>query len=121
MDIAHFWTLDTECLCLTVNAFAGGALVVDDVVERTGAIEHCTHQPTFLPIGVFDTALGFGELRMITRCSGRLRKEQRTAKALSAKTVGVLKEEGGMHAQAFGAAWCAIGIAWDLFVTMQIE
>src|SRR5258708_5712080 len=119
--MADFWRLDTGWLCLTVDAFAGGALGVDDVVERTGAIEQGTHQPTFLPIGVFDTPLGFGELRMSTRCSCRLRKEQRTAKALSTKAVGVLKEEGGMHAQAFGAAWSSIGVAWDFFVTMGIE
>src|SRR6266704_3342330 len=73
------------------------------------------------PIRVFDTALRFAELRMSTRCSCRLRKEQRTAKALSTKAVGVLKWEGGMHAQAFGAAWRAIRVAWHFFVAVIIE
>ena len=100
MDIADFWTLDTECLCLTIDAFAGRALVVDDVVERALSIEQRTHQPAFFPIGVFDTAFRFRELRMITGFSGRLRKEQRATKPLSAKAVGVLKLEGGSHAQA---------------------
>src|SRR2546421_9905337 len=121
MDIAHFWTLDAECLRLTVDAFAGSALIVDDVVERTGAIEQGTHQPTFLPIGVLYTPLGFAELRMITRGSCRVRKQQGTAKALGTKAVGVLKEEGGMHAQACRAAWSSIGVARDFFVTMTIE
>src|SRR5260370_6045854 len=58
---------------------------------------------------------------MLTARSSRLRKEQGTAKALSVKAVGVPKEEGGMHTQAFGAAWGAIGIARDFFVAMAIE
>src|SRR5712692_7583865 len=58
---------------------------------------------------------------MVTDHACPLREKQRTAKALSAKAVGVLKLEGGMHAQAFGAAWRAIGVAWHFFVPMAIE
>ncbi len=101
MDIADFWTFDAQCLCLTVDAFAAGPLIVDDVVEGTIAIQQSAHQPPFLPVEVFDTALTFGKLGMLTARSSQLRKEQGTAKALSAIAVGVLKEEGGMHAQAF--------------------
>ena len=121
MDIADFWTFDTECLCLTVDAFAGGALIVDDVVERTGAIEQGTHQSAFLPIGVFDAAFAFHELRMLTRLSCACGEEQGTAKALSAKAVGVLKGEGGMHAQACPAPGGAIRVTRDFFVAMAIE
>ncbi len=55
MDIADFGTLDAECLCLTIDAFAGSAPGLDDLVERTTPIQEHTHQATFLPIGVFDT------------------------------------------------------------------
>jgi hypothetical protein len=119
--IAHFGTLDPQSLCLTVAAFAGSALVVNDVVERAGAIEQGTHQPAFLPIGVFDTAAPFGELRMVTDLTRSFRKEQGTAKALSAVAVGMPEHEDGMHAQALGAIGCPIGIARDLFVPMRIQ
>src|SRR5947207_13866278 len=58
---------------------------------------------------------------MLTPLARALGKEQRAAKALSAKAVGVLKGEGGMHTQAFGATWRAIGVARDFFVAMAIE
>ena len=31
----NYWTLDAECLRLTLNTFAGRALVIDDLVEGT--------------------------------------------------------------------------------------
>jgi hypothetical protein len=97
--IAHFWTLDAECLRLTVDALAGSALVVDDVIERAVSIEQGPHQPAFLPIGVFDTASPFGELGMLTDLARPFRKEQGTAKALSGIAIGVLKLVGGVHTQ----------------------
>lgn len=121
MLIADFWTFDAECLRLTIDAFAGGAPVVDDVVERAGAIEQGSHQPAFLPIGIFDAASAKGLLGMLTRFSCRFRKQEWTAKRLSAKAIGMLKWEGRMHAQAFRAARRPIGIARDFFVTMVVE
>src|SRR5947209_3742770 len=120
-NVAYFGAFDASCLCLTIETLASGALGRDGVVERTAAIQQSAHQPPFLPVEVFDTALAFDKLGLLTARSSRLREEQGTAKALSAKAVGVLKEEGGMHTQAFGAAWGAIGIARDFFVAMAIE
>ena len=48
-------------------------------------------------------------------------KEQRTAKALGAKAVGVLKWVRGIHAQAGPASRRAIGVARHFLVTMAIE
>ena len=121
MEIADFWTLDTECLRLTIDAFASGASVVDDVVERAGAIEQGSHQPAFLPIGIFDAPSPFGELGMRTRFACRFRKEQRTTKALGAKAIGMLELEGGSHAQACRATWRAIGVTWHFFMAMGVE
>ena len=100
MDIADFWTLDAECLRLTIDTFAGSALIVDDRVERAGAIEQHAHSSAFLPIGILDAALGFAELLMFTGLPGPRREKQRATKALRTIPIGVLKEEGGMHAQA---------------------
>ncbi len=75
MYIADFGTFDAECLRLTIDAFAGSALVVDDLVERVGAIQQGSHQSAFLPIGIFDTPLGATPLRMITCFSCRLWEE----------------------------------------------
>ena len=100
-NVAYFGAFDASCLCLTIETLASGALGRDGVVERTAAIQQSAHQPPFLPVEVFDTALAFDKLGLLTARSSRLREEQGTAKALSAIAVGVLKEEGGMHAQAF--------------------
>jgi hypothetical protein len=99
-SIAHFGALNAERLGLTVDAFTGSALGIDGMIKRTGAIEQGTHQPTFLPIGVFDTALAEGLLGMRTGLSRRCGQEQRAAKALGAKAVGVLELVDGVHAQA---------------------
>ena len=121
MSIMYFGPFDAESLSLAVDAFTGGALDVDGVIERPGAIEQGTHQAAFLSIGVLDTAFAFGKLGMRTGLARRLWKEQGTTKALGAKAVGVLKLVGGMHAQACPAARSAIGVAWHLVVAMAIE
>ena len=56
---------------LAVDAFAGCALRIDHVIERSVPIE----QPTFLPIGIFDAASTFGELGMVTDLPCPFRKE----------------------------------------------
>jgi hypothetical protein len=56
---------------------------VDRVIERAISIEEDTHQSTFLPVGIFDTASTFGELGMVTHFACPLRKEQGTAKVAS--------------------------------------
>ena len=109
--IAHFGSFNAERLGLAVDAFTGGTLVVDGVVERPVTIEQSAHQSAFLPIGIFDAALAFGELGVLTGLCGTGRKEQGAAKALSQKAVGVPKLKDGRHAQACRAAWCSIGVA----------
>ena len=96
--IAYFGSFNAKGLRLTIDAFTSGALIVDDVRERTVAFEQDAHQSAFLPIGILDAAFAFGELSMLTGLSRAGRKEQGAAKALGTKAVGVLKLRGGMHA-----------------------
>ncbi len=103
--------LDTQVLGLAVDAFTGGTLVVDRLVERAVAIQGDAHEPTGFDVDVFDAALAFAKLFMVTGLACRLGIEQRTAIALRAVAVGMLKRIGGMHAQADGTARGAIGIA----------
>src|SRR5438132_4396249 len=119
--IAHLGSFDAKCLSLTIDPFARGPLGVDGMIQWTFTIQQSTHQASFLPIGIFDTAFGFGKWGMVTGLPGWFRKEEWTAKALGAKAIGVGKQVGGMHAQAFGATWGAIGVAWHFFVPMTIE
>src|SRR2546425_4058351 len=119
--IAHFGSFNAERLGLAVDAFTGGTLVVDGVVERPVPIEQRTHQAACLPIGILDAALAFAELGMRTGLSRPGGKEQGATKALGYKAVGVPKLKDGRHAQAPRAARRAIGVAWHLFVTMPIQ
>src|SRR5947209_7512495 len=102
-SIADFGSFNAKRLSLTIDAFTGGALVVDGVVERPVAVEQGAHQAAFLPIGIFDAAFAFGELGVLTGLSRARRKEQGAAKALSQKAVGVAKLKDGVHAQALRA------------------
>ena len=77
-----------------IDAFTGGALVVERVIERTLPIEQRAHQPAFLPVEVFHAAFPFGELRVVTGLACALRKEQGTTNTLGAIAIGVLKLEG---------------------------
>ena len=76
MDIADFGTFDAECLCLTVDAFRRGALVVDAVVKRPIAVERHAHLAAHFPVDILDIAVG--KLLMIAARTGGLRKEQGT-------------------------------------------
>jgi hypothetical protein len=119
--IVQLWPLNAKGLRLAVDAFAGSPLVLDGLIEGTLSIQQRPHQPTFLPIGILDTALAFGKLRMVRGLPCRLRKEERAAKALRATAMGVRKLVGGMHAQASRAVWRAIGVARHFLVPMAIE
>ena len=72
--------------------------LIDSMEEGTVAVKHGPHQTALLPIEIFDTAFGFGELFMVAGLLGFVGKEQRTAEALGAVAFGVAEEEGGMHA-----------------------
>src|SRR5207247_2427189 len=95
MPIARFGPFDAQSLSLTVDAFTRSALVVDGMIERPVTIQQSAHQSTFLPIGIFDAAFGFGELGVLTGRSRAGRKQQGAAKALGDKAVGVPKLKGG--------------------------
>ena len=82
LPIAYFGSFNAQSLSLAVDAFTRSTLIVDGVVERPIAIEQRTHQATFLPIGILDAALAFGELGMRTGLSGACWEEQGAAKAL---------------------------------------
>jgi hypothetical protein len=60
-DVACFGSFDTQVLGLTVDAFAGGALVVDDVIKGTLTIQGHAHQATGFLVDIFDTAFLAGE------------------------------------------------------------
>ena len=98
MALAHFGSVNAQGLGLAVDAFSAGTLGVDSVIERAIAIEQDAHQSALFPVGIFDTALGFRELLVVTRLAGWLWEEQGAAKALGTKAIGVLKLVGGMHA-----------------------
>src|SRR3989442_13025515 len=110
-----------QVLGLVVDSLTTGTLRVAGLVEGAGAIQQGAHQAALLPVGVFDAALAKGLLFMRTGLSGARGKEQRTAKTLGSKAVGVLELVSGIHAQAGEASWSAIGIARHFFVSMAIE
>ncbi len=64
-DVARFGSLDAQVLGLAVDAFTGGALVVDDLVEGTLAIQGDAHQPTSFLVDVLDTAFLFAKLLVV--------------------------------------------------------
>ncbi len=60
-DIERFGSLDAQVFGLAIDTFAGGTLVVDDVVQGTLAIKRHAHQATGFLVNVFDTAFLAGE------------------------------------------------------------
>ena len=72
---------------MTVDAFAGGALGINDMVEWAVAVKQGPHQATFLDIDILDAAFALGKLLVVTVLAGVLREEQRTAKTLGLKVV----------------------------------
>ena len=110
MTIAHFGSFNAKGLRLTIDAFTRGPLIIDHVVERPVTIEQDAHQSALFPIGIFDTALGFAELLMLTGLAGAQGKEERTAIALGAVAMGMLERVAGRHTQTACAHGHAIGI-----------
>src|SRR5258707_6337921 len=89
-SVAHFGALDTQLFGLAVDALAGGALVVESAVERTGAIESDALDASEFPVDIFDAAFAFRKLCMLACSAGFFGKEQGALKALSAKAIGVV-------------------------------
>ena len=54
--VAYFWAFDAECFGWTVDAFAGGALAIDALVKRTGAVQGDTHLASQFVIDIFGIA-----------------------------------------------------------------
>jgi hypothetical protein len=120
-ESACFGSLDAQVFGLTVDAFAGGALAVDALVEGTVAIQGDTHQaPSFL-VDVFDTAFVFAKLLMGAALARWRWMEQGTAIALRAVAVGMLELVGGMHTQADGAQRRPISVTRIDRMRMLIE
>ena len=70
---------NTSSLGLTVDAFTGGALIVDGVIERTLTIEQHTHQSAFLPIRTLTQhrlLANWAYLQIWPTCSGKSRDQE---------------------------------------------
>ena len=106
---------------LTVDALRTGALAVDALVERPISVQQDAHQPAGLDIEVFDAAFLFEKLLVLAGLAGGLGEEQGTTVALGAIAFGMLELIGRLHAQAYGAARDAIGVAKDSGMTVRIE
>ena len=97
-DGACLGSLDAQVFGLAIDAFTGGALPVDDVVERTLAIECDTHQAACFQVDILDAACVLAKLLVVTGLACALGIEQRAAIALGPEAVGVLELIGGVHA-----------------------
>ena len=104
------WAFNAESFGLTVDAFAGGPLAIDHLLERAGAVQRDTSEATGFGVDIFDTALAFGKLSMIAGLAGWFGMQQGTAIALGQVAGGVLKLVGRLHTQTFGAQGNAIRI-----------
>ena len=109
--IANLGTLDAQSFGLTVDPLTSGALDVNRVIERTGAIHEEASAASRLIIEIFLAAMTFLELFVIAGLASGLRKEEWAAIALGGIAVGMSIAVGGMHPQANGATRNAIGIA----------
>ncbi len=121
MTIAHFGSLDAQSLGPAVDAFARGALRINDVVERPVAIQRHALDTAEFPIDIFDTALAFGELCVLTGCAGLVGKEQGATEPLGAIAVGVVELVRRLHEQALLAARSAIGLARQGSMAVLVE
>src|SRR5207247_3081540 len=120
-EVARFGSLDAQLFGLTVDAFAGGTLAVNGLVERTLAIQSDAHQATSFQVDLLDAAFRFAKLLVVTGLAGRGRIEQRTAIALRPVAVGMPELVGGVHAQADGTQRRAIRIALIDRMVMLVE
>jgi len=110
-SVADLGALDAELFRLTVDALTSGALVGEGVVERAGAIQSDALDTSEFPVDIFDAAFAFGERCVLACCAGFFRKEQGAWEALSAKAMGVVERDGGVHGQATGTERGAISQA----------
>src|SRR6266567_8331813 len=121
MPVARLWSFNAKFLGLTVDALTTGALRVDGLVERTGAIQGDAHASAPLPVDVFDASFPFGKLKVLARLAGGFWMQKWAAKALGTIAIGMLKGIGGMHPQSFLPERDAIGskrrfrmlVEWD--------
>ncbi len=103
-DMTRFGLLNAQVFGQTVDAFTRGALVVDELVERTLAIQGDTHQPACFQVDVFDAAFVLAKLLMVTALTCWVEERARTAIALVAVAVGMPELVGGVHTQSDGTA-----------------
>ena len=121
-EVAHQRTIEQELeFGMTVGSLSTGALAVNRLIEGTLPIEGDTHLGSGFPVEVFDAALALFELLVLTALSIGLRKEQGTAKALSALPVGVGELVGGMHAESNGTQGHAISSTLTLRMAVRVE
>jgi len=103
--------LDATLLGVTVDALAGGALVGESVGKRAVAIQRHAWNASEFPVDIRNTAFACGEWRMLTGLARFFGKEERAWEAQSAKAMGVVERDGGMHGQATGTTRSAISQA----------
>ena len=103
MTITHFGAFNAEGLGLTIDAFAAGALVVDDLIEGAIAIECHAHLAAQFPVDIFDTAFAEGLLDMIADLAGRERRRGR----------GNGSAGRGTHWYDRTGRWAACATLWD--------
>lgn len=76
LPIAQLGSLNPQSFSLAIDAFSRGALRVDDFVEGRVALEGHTYLGAFFTVEVFDTAVAFGELLMLTALAHRFGKSK---------------------------------------------
>ncbi|HEY1353275.1 MAG TPA: hypothetical protein VGF67_27000 [Ktedonobacteraceae bacterium] len=116
--MANAGACDAECFGLARDALASGALVVQRVRKRAGAIPEDALQAAGFPVGVGVTALPLRESERGAALAGGGGKPERTAKAWSLRAVGMREEKAGGHAQALLAERDAIAVAPRIGVTV---
>ena len=121
VPIAHLWSFDAQFFGLTVDALTRCSLGINGLVEGAITIKRHAHETSWLHVDVLDTAFGGGKLSVVTTGSfTRRRKVQGAAIELSTIAIGMGKDVGGMHAQAFGTQGNAIGVAFKGGMSMLI-
>ncbi len=89
VDVAHFWPLDAQLFGLTVDTFRAGALVIDGVIDGPSRSKVTRICPPSSEPEILDTTFAFAKLRVVTRFSCDVGKEEGTAEAL--RTVAASK------------------------------
>ena len=91
LPVVHFESFSLQSLGLAIDAFAGGALVVNGMIVRAIAIKGDPYLLTQFPVDILDTPFAFGKLGVVAASAGWVRKEQWAAEALSAIAFGMLE------------------------------